>query len=74
MAIINPHRAVKQLPEPVTVQKEGVVEIPQPESARAADTAARQVLYDGLLQASRTGRKAKHTELEDQLSMFDAAA
>ena len=74
MAIINPHRAVKQLPEPVTVQKERVVEVPQAESARAADTAARQVLYDGLLQASRTGRKPKHTELEDQLSMFDTAA
>ena len=74
MAIINPHRAVKQLPEPVTVQEERVVEVPQAESARAADTAARQVLYDGLLQASRTGRKPKHTELEDQLSMFDTAA
>ena len=74
MAIINPHRAVKQLPEPVTVQKERVVEVPQPESVRAADTAARQTLYDGLLQASRTGRKPKHTELEDQLSMFDTAA
>ena len=74
MAIINPHRTVKQLPEPVTVQKERVVEVPQPESVRAADTAARQVLYDGLLQASRTGRKPKHTELEDQLSMFDTAA
>ena len=74
MAIINPHRAVKQLPKPITVQKERVVEVPQPESVRAADTAARQVLYDGLLQASRTGRKPKHTELEDQLSMFDTAA
>ena len=74
MAIINPHRAVKQLPEPVTIQEERVVEVPQAESARAADTAARQVLYDGLLQASRTGRKLKHTELEDQLSMFDTAA
>ena len=74
MAIINPHRAVKQLPEPVTIQEERVVEVPQPESVRAADTAARQVLYDGLLQASRTGRKLKHTELEDQLSMFDTAA
>ena len=74
MAIINPHRAVKQLPEPVTIQEERVVEVPQPESVRAADTAARQTLYDGLLQASRTGRKPKHTELEDQLSMFDAAA
>lgn len=74
MAIINPHRAVKQLPEPVTVQKERVVEVPQPESVRAADTAARQTLYDGLLQASRIGRKPKHTELEDQLSMFDTAA
>lgn len=74
MAIINPHRAVKQLPEPVTVQKERVVEVPQPESVRATDTAARQTLYDGLLQASRTGRKPKHTELEDQLSMFDTAA
>ena len=74
MAIINPHRAVKQLPEPVTIQEERVVEVPQPESVRAADTAARQVLYDGLLQASRIGRKPKHTELEDQLSMFDTAA
>ena len=74
MAIINPHRAVKQLPEPVTIQEERVVEVPQPESVRAADTAARQALYDGLLQASRTGRKPKHTELEDQLSMFDTAA
>lgn len=74
MAIINPHRAVKQLPESVTIQEERVVEVPQPESVRAADTAARQVLYDGLLQASRTGRKPKHTELEDQLSMFDTAA
>ena len=74
MAIINPHRAVKQLPEPVTVQEERVVEVPQPESVRAADTAARQALYDGLLQTSRTGRKLKHTELEDQLSMFDTAA
>ena len=74
MAIINPHRAVKQLPEPVTIQEERVVEVPQPESVRAADTAARQTLYDGLLQASRTGRKPKHTELEDQLSMFDTAA
>lgn len=74
MAIINPHRAVKQIPEPVTVQEERVVEVPQPESVRAADTAARQALYDGLLQTSRTGRKPKHTELEDQLSMFDTAA
>ena len=74
MAIINPHRAVKQLPESVAVQEERVVEVPQPESVRATDTAARQVLYDGLLQASRTGRKPKHTELEDQLSMFDTAA
>ena len=74
MAIINPHRAVKQLPEPVTIQEERVVEVPQPESVRAADTAARQALYDGLLQTSRTGRKPKHTELEDQLSMFDTAA
>ena len=74
MAIINPHRTVKQLPEPVTVQEERAVEVPQPESVRAADTAARQALYDGLLQTSRTGRKPKHTELEDQLSMFDTAA
>ena len=74
MAIINPHRAVKQLPEPVTVQKERMVEVPQPESVRAADTTVRQALYDGLLQTSRTGRKPKHTELEDQLSMFDTAA
>ena len=74
MAIINPHRAVKQLPEPVTVQEERAVEVPQAESVRAADTAVRQALYDGLLQASRIGRKPKHTELEDQLSMFDTAA
>ena len=74
MAIINPHRAVKQLPEPVTVQEERVVEVPQPESVRTADTAGRQALYDGLLQTSMTGRKPKHTELEDQLSMFDTAA
>ena len=74
MAIINPHRAVKQLPEPVTVQEERVVEVPQPESVRAADTAARQALYDGLLQTSRTVRNPKHTELENQLSMFDTAA
>ena len=74
MAIINPHRAVKQIPEPVTVQEERVVEVPQPESVRAADTAARQALYDGLLQTSRTVRNPKHTELENQLSMFDTAA
>ena len=74
MAIINPHRAVKQLPEPVTIQEERVVEVPQPESVRAADTAARQALYDGLLQTSRTVRNPKHTELENQLSMFDTAA
>ena len=74
MAIINPHRAAKQLPEPVTIQEERVVEVPQPESVRAADTAARQALYDGLLQTSRTVRNPKHTELENQLSMFDTAA
>ncbi len=74
MAIINPHRAVKQLPESVAVQEERVVEVPQPESVRAADTAARQALYDGLLQTSRTVRNPKHTELENQLSMFDTAA
>ena len=74
MAIINPHRTVKQLPEPVTIQEERVVEVPQPESVRAADTAARQALYDGLLQTSRTVRNPKHTELENQLSMFDTAA
>lgn len=72
MAIINPHRKAAPAPEPV--EATGLPPAEPTHNSCAADPVVYQVPHDEQLQTSKPSRKPWYTELEDQLSLFGAAA
>ena len=76
MAVINPNRQHKP---PTSASTAVVVPMENPRQAdiREADTKRKKVLYDGLLDKSvqeHRQTQPKRKELDNQLSLFDAAA
>lgn len=76
MAVINPNRERTRPAIAAAVVAEPM-ENPEPADIRVEDTRQKRALYDGLLEKSTQEtrrKKPKRTELEDQLSLFGAAA
>ena len=76
MAVINPNRQ-HNLPTPASAAVAAPMENPRQADIREADTERKKALYDGLLGKSiqETKRtRPKQQELDNQLSLFDAAA
>ena len=76
MAVINPNRQHNS-PTPASAAVAASMENPRQADIREADTERKKALYDGLLEKSiqETKRtRPKQKELDNQLSLFDAAA
>ena len=76
MAVINPNRQHNS-PTPASAAVAAPMENPRQADIREADTERKKALYDGLLEKSiqETKRtRPKQKELDNQLSLFDAAA